>query len=106
MEVDTGSAVSIDLKRLKERKLASAIEANTILFVYSDEQLALMGEIQVRVKYQTQEVLLLSVVAEGDKPVLLKRNWLEKLNVFQVNALDGLISKYRVLFEKGYGHLK
>ena len=53
-------------------------------------------------------------MAEGDKPVLLGRNWLEKLKldwatifkVSQVNAVDELIAKYRVLFEKGYRHLK
>ena len=54
------------------------------------------------------------VVAEGDKPVLLGRNWLDKLNlnwatifkVSEVNAVDGLIARYQVQFEKGYGHLK
>ena len=54
------------------------------------------------------------VVGKGDKPVLLGRNWLDKLKldwatifkVSEVNAVDGLLAKYQVLFEKGYGHLK
>ena len=64
--------------------------------------------------YQTQEVQLPLVVAEGNKPVVLERNWLDKLKlnwvtifkVSEVNAVDELIAKYQVLFEKGYGHLK
>mgnify|MGYP000317895600 CR=1 FL=1 len=54
------------------------------------------------------------VVAEGDKLVLLERNWLDKLKldwatifkVSQVNAVDELIAKYQFLFEKGCEHLK
>ena len=54
------------------------------------------------------------VVAKGDKPVLLGRNWPDKLKldwatifkVSEVNAVDGLTAKYQDLFEKGYGHLK
>ena len=53
-------------------------------------------------------------MAEGDKLVLLERNWLDKLKldwatifkVSQVNAVDGLIAKYQFLFEKGCEHLK
>ena len=81
---------------------------------YSDERVTLLGGIQVRVTYEIQEVQIPLVVAEGDKTVLLGRNWMEKLklewatvfHVFKVNAVDGLIAKYQVLFEKGYGHLK
>ena len=74
----------------------------------------MLGEFQVRVTYQTHEVQLPLVVTKGDKPVLLERNWLDKLKldwatmfkVSEVNAVDGLIAKYQVLFEKGYGHLR
>ena len=84
------------------------------LKTYIGERLTLLGEFQVRVTYQTQEVKLPLVVAKGDKPVLLGRNWLDELmlnwatifKVSEVNAVDGLIAKYQVLFEKGYGHLK
>lgn len=52
-------------------------------------------------------------MTKGDKPVLLGRNWLDKLKlhwatifkVSEVNAVDGLVAKYQDLFEKGYGHL-
>ena len=53
------------------------------------------------------------VVVKGDQPVLLGRNWLDKLldwatifKVSEVNAVDGLIAKYQILFEKVYGPIK
>ena len=65
-------------------------------------------------KYQTQEMELPLVVAEGKKPVLLERNWLEKLNldwstIFKVShvpAVEDILAKYEALFKKGYGHIK
>ena len=116
MEVDTGSAVSI----------ISEIEYNTLfknlplqpsklqLRTYSGEQLPLLGELQVSVKYQSQGAQLPLIVAKGDRPVLLGRNWLQKLrldwsNIFKVNqenAVEGIISRHNTLFDGGYGHLK
>ena len=66
------------------------------------------------VKYQSQEAQLPLIVANGDRPVLLGRNWLQKLrvdwsNIFKVtqeNAVEGIISRYNTLFSSGYGHLK
>ena len=56
------------------------------------------------------------VVPQGVKPVLLGRNWLEKLNldwscstVFKVShvpALEDILTRYEALFKKGYGHIK
>ena len=65
-------------------------------------------------KYQTQEMQLPLVVAQGKKPVLLGRKWLEKLNldwstIFKVShvpALEDILAKYEALFVKGYGHIK
>ena len=51
------------------------------LKTYSGESLPLLGEIRVVVKYQTQEMQLPLVVAQGKQTVLLGRNWLEKLNL-------------------------
>ena len=74
----------------------------------------MLGGIQVALKYQTQEMQLPLVVAQGEKPVLLGRNWLEKLNldwftifkVFHVPSLEDVLAKYEALLEKGYGHFK
>ena len=64
-------------------------------------------------RYQTQELQLPLVVAQGKKPVTLGRNWLEKLKldwstIFKVShvpAVDDIFAKYEALFEKGYGHI-
>ena len=65
-------------------------------------------------KYQTQEMQLPLVVAQGKKPLLLGGNWLEKLNldrstIFKVShvpAVEDILAKYEALFEKWYGHIK
>ena len=65
-------------------------------------------------KYQTQEMQLPLVVAQGEKPVTLGRNWLEKLKldwstifkVSRVPSLEDVLAKYEALFVKGYGHFK
>ena len=65
-------------------------------------------------KYQTQEMQLPLVVAQGKKPVLLGRDWLEKLNldwsaIFKVShvpTVENILVKCEALFEKGYGHIK
>ena len=83
------------------------------LKTYSGESLPLLGEIRVAVKYQTQEMQLPLVVAQGKKPVLLRRNWLAKLDldwstIFKVShvpAVEDILAKYEALFEKGYGHI-
>ena len=84
------------------------------LKTYSGESLSLLGEVRVAVKYQTQEIQIPLVVAQGKKPVLLGRDWLEKLNldwstIFKVShvpAVEDILVKYEALFEKGYGHIK
>ena len=83
MEVDTGSTVSI-ISEIANKKLFQYLPLKPTHFylkTYSDEQLTLLGEFQVRVRYQTQEVHLPLVVAKGDKPVLLGWNWLDKLKL-------------------------
>ena len=77
---------------------------------YSGESLHLLGEIRVAFKYQTQEMQLPLVVAQGKKPVLLDCNWLEKLDldwstilkVSHVPTAEDILAKYEALFEKRY----
>ena len=116
MEVDTGSAVSI-VSKVEYKKWFKHLKLQPTQFhlkTYSGESLSLLGEIRVAVKYQIQEMQLPLVVAQGKKPVLLGRNWLEKLNldwstIFKVShapAVENILVKYEALFEKGYGHIK
>ena len=84
MEVDTGSAVSI-VSEVEYKKWFKHLKLQPTQFhlkTYSGEPLPLLAEIQVAVKYQTQEIELHLVIAQGKKPVLLGCNWLnEKLNL-------------------------
>ena len=116
MEVDTGSAVSI-VSEVENKKLFEHLKLQPTQFhlkTYSGEPLPFLGELQVAVKYQTQEMQLPLVVAQGEKPVLLGRNWLEKLKldwstifkVCQVPAVEDVLAMYDVLFKKGYGLIK
>ena len=116
MAVDTGSAVSI-VSEVEHNKWFKHLKLQPMQFhlkTYSGKLLPLLGEIRVAVKYQTQEMQLPLVVAQGKKPVLLGRNWLEKLNldwstifkVSHVHTVEDILAKYEALFEKGYGHIK
>ena len=116
MEVDTGSPLSI-VSEVEYKKWFKHLKLQPKQFhlkTYSGESLPLLGEIRVAVKYQTQEMQLPLVVAQGKKPVLLGRNWLEKLNldwstIFKVShvpAVEDILAKYEALFVKGYGHIK
>ena len=116
MAVDTGSAVSI-VSEVEHNKWFKHLKLQPMqlhLKTYSGMSLPLLGEIRVAVNYQTQEMQLPLVVAQGKKPVLLGRNWLEKLNldwsiivkVSHVPAAEDALAKYEALFEKGYGHIK
>ena len=116
MEVDTGSAVSI-VSKVEYKKWFKHLKLQSTQFhlkTYSGESLSLLGEVRVAVKYQTQEIQITLVVAQGKKPVLLGRDWLEKLyldwsTIFKVShvpAVEDILVKYEALFEKGYGHIK
>ena len=137
MEVDKGSAVSI-VSEVEYKNWFKHLKLQPTQFhlkTYSGESLPLLGGIRVAVKYQTQEMQLPLVVAQGIKPVLLQihhifapfanisksvfspsvgRNWLGKLNldwstiykVSHVPAVEDILAKYEALFEKGYGHIK
>lgn len=116
MEVDTGAAVS----------LMSSTQYNCIfphlrlqhssssLSTYSGEQLKLVGERKMEVKYNSQCKNMVLHVVEGDGPSLLGRDWLRHikfdwrsigltLNIVNKDKsrVDTLLSKYSSVFEEG-----
>ena len=116
MEVDTGAAVS----------LMSSTQYNCIfphlrlqhssssLSTYSGEQLKLVGERKMEVKYNSQCKNMVLHVVEGDGPSLLGRDWLRHikldwrsigltLNIVNKDKsrVDTLLSKYSGVFEEG-----
>jgi len=114
MQLDTGAAVSIIPESTYKTYFTKFTLTETKpLKSYSGDQLELLGQICVPVKYDTQTATLPLVVAKGNKVPLLGRNWLEhiKLNwseifaVHQSNPVKDLILKYAKLFEDGEGRI-
>ena len=114
MQLDTGAAVSIIPDTIYNKYLTGRCLTETKpLRSYSGNQLDLLGELVVPVKYESQTMTLPLVVVRGDKIPLLGRNWLEhlKLNwseIFALSDIDpvkSLIDKYSSLFEDGDGKI-
>ena len=81
MTLDTGASVTITSsatwqKQLPDLKLQTS---NMLLKTYTGEPLKLQGEAQVTVCYKDQKVELPLIVAKGDGPLLLGRNWLQNI---------------------------
>ena len=83
MELDTGAAVSIISDKTR-KSLFSELklnESSLILKTYTDEQMKVIGQLNVRVKYGDQEEKLVLVVVGGDGPSLFGHNWLKYLRL-------------------------
>eukprot|EP00733_Pompholyxophrys_punicea_P001253 Pompholyxophrys_punicea_v1_NODE_582_length_1652_cov_4.927364.p1 type:complete len:154 gc:universal NODE_582_length_1652_cov_4.927364:1424-963(-) len=115
MELDTGAGYTIinndQWKILRCPKLAPA---DVILKTYNNQQLKLMGKLEVVVEYGSQNLVLPVLVVEGNGPALLERNWLERLKInwseiFKIaggnvkKKLDDLLAEFKVLFDHGLG---
>ena len=86
MEVDTGASVSIisedTYNRLWPEKQQPSLQKSTItLRTYSGEQLSVKGSMAVDVQYKDQKAHLQLVVATGQGPSLLGRDWLSKIRL-------------------------
>ena len=83
MELDTGASVSIvPEKTWKDRFPGVQLENTGIqLKTCTGEELRVLGQIQVRVKYENQEHQLPLLVVEGEGPPLFERNWRRKIQL-------------------------
>ena len=86
MEVDTRASLSIiseeTYSRLwPEEKKPSLQESNITLRTYSGEQLAIKGTLKVDFEYKDQKAHLQLVVATGQGPNLLGRDWLSRIRL-------------------------
>ena len=84
MEVDTGASVSIISEETYSRlwpegQQPSLQESAITLRTYSGEQLSIKGTLTVDVQYKDQKARLQLVVATGQGPSLLGRDWLSKI---------------------------
>ncbi|XP_021340098.1 uncharacterized protein K02A2.6-like [Mizuhopecten yessoensis] len=125
MELDTGAAVSIVSEELYKNCLTNLpLQPTSVqLKTYSGDKVELLGKVDVPVRYGNQHVTLPLIIARGDKPSLLGRNWLKTIKldwkeVFRVHSVskeptsrpsvgvEELKSKYSHLFQKDVGTIK
>ena len=132
MEVDTGASVTVINEQTFRQTLKSTPKiqpSDGNLHTYTGEEIKVVGEIQVLVKYNNQKEILQAIVVAGKAPNLLGRNWLEKVKlnwqeVFSTTSssthenqdsdnasindknLSELLEKYSQVFEEGLGTLK
>ena len=114
MTLDMGASVTIILspawqQELPDLKLQSS---KVLLKTYTGEHLKLQGEARITVCYKDQEFGLPLIVLKGDGPLLLGRNWLQKIVLdwkeikHGVTSLDEFLQKYNTLFDNKLGTMK
>lgn len=77
MEIDTGAAMSV-MSRTQQLALfpsAKLTPSSIVLRTYTTENLHVIGEMIVTVKYQNQQATMPLLVLDGEGPALLGRNW-------------------------------
>ena len=110
MELDTGAAVSV----ISEHTYHStwphdrpALQpSSTKLRTYSGEELEVIGNISVQVRYEDQQEELPLLVVRGTGASLLGRNWQEIHQLQQIPALQEILKRYTEVFENELGELK
>ena len=117
MEVDTGAALSL----INESVYKSSpflnklfLQSSTVqLRTYTGEEIAVTGELSVKVQSGSQVYTLPLLVVPGQGPSLLGRNWLLKLqldwkSIFSLRSstLQDVLDHYTILFQEGLGTLK
>ena len=115
MEVDTGAAVSIISEETQKRYFPNAVvrPSGVRLRTYTEETMAVLGEMTVSVVYEHNAHDNLSLfVVQGNGPSLLGRSWLQRIRlnwralgiatVRKVPSLpDALLHKYATVFDDG-----
>ena len=83
MELDTGAAFSIVSERMRKEVFPRlSLQRSTIfLKTYTDERIPVLGQLNVKVKYGSQEARLVLLVVDSAGPTLLGRNWLKYITV-------------------------
>ncbi|XP_037568114.1 uncharacterized protein K02A2.6-like [Dermacentor silvarum] len=113
MELDTGASVSIIGESTLRRQFLSLPRQpfKVQLRSYCGDLKPVAGKVTVSAKYNNHVRVLPLLIAEGDAPSLLGRNWIEVLNipVFTVadvcvlSDVQQLIDQHSILFSDGPG---
>ena len=125
-ELDTGAGVSligeVEFRKLWSRRSAPALRRGRVtLSTYTKDPVPVLGECDVRVRYEGQRKQLTLIVVKGDGPSLMGRNWLTqfqldwpRLAAYQtasVNACSAtsglpIVTKFPEVFGNGLGELR
>ena len=87
------------------QEMSKALEKSTVsLWTYTDEPLDVMGRMEVKVKYESQEARLPLLVVTGEGPSLLGQDWLQQIQLdwreiysLQQNPLDAILHQHEKL---------
>lgn len=120
MEVDSGCAFTLISERTAGQiwpdMLPKWEEAEVALKTWTDNKLWVLGRAKVLVQYKGKQKELPILVAKGNGPSLIGRNWFTELGiqlqgVYSVTLdkqslttkLDGILKKYMQVFQEGLG---
>ena len=113
MELDTGAAFTIISERTCKTELP-LLKCPIWLKTYTDERIAVLGQLNVHVSYGDQRAPLVLLIVAGDGPTLLGRNWLRYIRLDwehihavsksdTATALNNLLEKQSDLFKDELG---
>lgn len=119
MEVDTGASVSLFSQSQWQELFPELVPRKTevVLKTYTGEQMDLVGEVDVEVRYGKQQRRLPLVIATGSGPALLGRDWLRKIrlnwetiapvsvNRTSTDTLESVLKRYESVFTDKLGHI-
>lgn len=83
VELDTGSALTICNTDMFSKKFSGVplTHANIKLFTYAGNEVMVDGQAEVKVAYNGQYMLAVVSINKKNQPILLGRNWLNKLKL-------------------------
>ena len=115
MELDTGAAVSLISEETYKKSFpdVSLQELTVKLKSYSGEDIPVIGQMEVLVKYNHQEGNLPLLVVKGNGRSLFGRNWLscitinwKEIHQIYSSSLKTVLDHHKAVFQEGLGELK
>ena len=114
MEVDTGALASLmSVQQWKSLGIPNDLDpVRCTLRTFTGESVAVLGQVQVQVRYQQQEKTLPLLVVKGSGFALLGQNWLSQIRldwhgIYLVrdssSSLQSILDKHQTLFAPGLG---
>nr|XP_053616105.1 uncharacterized protein K02A2.6-like [Plodia interpunctella] len=119
MEIDSGCAFTLisepTARLIWKGKLPEMKKNDLALKTWTDSALHILGKVMVEVRYKGSTKNLPLIVAKGQGPSLIGRNWFDDLNIqllginnIKIDTIDSsnVLGKYKGVFEEGLGKYK